>query len=64
MEIRNRNESGKEVRDVYKEQILLEVVTDSDWAADRETRQSVSCGAIMVSGNLVHFQSKRQKSVL
>ena len=48
---------------MYKEQSLLEVVTDSDWAADRETRQSVSCGARMVNGNLVNFQSKRQKSV-
>ena len=38
-------------------------MTDSDWAADRETRQSVSCGAIMVNGNLVQFQSKRQQSI-
>ena len=53
----------KYIRDVYKELSLLEVITDSGWAADRETGQSVSCGAIMVTGNLVHFQSKRQKSV-
>ena len=64
LDIRNKGEeSGTKKRDVYKEQSLLEVVTDSAWAADRETRQSVSCGAIMVNGNLVRFQSKRQKSV-
>ena len=33
------------------------------WAADRETRQSVSCGAIFVNGNMIHFQSKRQRSI-
>ena len=32
-----------------------------DPAAD--TRQSVPCGANMLNGNLIHFQSKRQKSV-
>ena len=31
--------------------------------ADRETRQSVSCGTIFVNGNMVHVQSKRQRSV-
>ena len=64
LDVRNRDEeSGRKLRDVYKEQSLLEVVTDSDWTADRETRQSASCGAIMVNGNLVLFQSKRQKSI-
>ena len=47
----------------YEQESLLEIVTDSDWAADRESRQSVSCGAIMLNGNLIHFQSKRQKSI-
>ena len=42
---------------------LLEVFADSDWAADRSSRQSVSCGVILLNGNLVHFQSKRQRSV-
>ena len=47
-------------RNVYTQ---IEICSDSDWAADRETRQSVSCGAIFVNGNIVHFQSKRQRSV-
>ena len=50
-------------RDVYTQKSLLEICSDSDWAADRETRQSVSYGAIFVNGNMVHFQSKRQRSV-
>ena len=41
----------------------MEICSDSDWAADRETRQSVSCGAIFVNGNMIHFQSKRQRSI-
>ena len=42
---------------------LIEICSDSDWAADRETRQSVSCGAIFVNGSMVHLQSKRQRRV-
>ena len=63
--MRNRGTDGEEEveRDNYKVPALIEVISDSDWAADRESRQSVSCGVIMVNGNLVHFQSKRQKSV-
>ena len=63
LEIQNRNSSGSQERNVYKEPSLIEEITDSDWAADRASRQSVSCGAIMINGNLVHFQSKRQKSI-
>ena len=61
-EMRNR---GTEDEDVERDKVpaLIEVISDSDWATDRESRQSVSCGVIMVNGNLVHFQSKRQKSV-
>ena len=63
-EMRNRGTEDEDVeRDNYKVPALIEVISDSDWAADREARQSVSCGVIMVNGNLVHFQSKRQKSV-
>ena len=63
-EMRNRGTDDEDVeRDNYKVPALIEVISDSDWAADRESRQSVSCGVIMVNGNLVHFQSKRQKSV-
>ena len=62
--MRNRGTDDEDVeRDNYKVPALIEVISDSDWAADRESRQSVSCGVIMVNGNLVHFQSKRQKSV-
>ena len=66
--IEERNERKEEEeeeveRNVYEQESLLEIVTDSDWAADRESRQSVSCGAIMLNGNLIHFQSKRQKSI-
>ena len=63
-EMRNRGTDDEDVeRDNYKVPALIEVISDSNWAADRESRQSVSCGVIMVNGNLVHFQSKRQKSV-
>ena len=63
-EMRNRGTDDEDVeRDNYKVPALIEVISDSDWAADRESRQSVLCGVIMVNGNLVHFQSKRQKSV-
>ena len=63
-EMRNRGTDDEDVeRDNYKVPALIEVISDSDWAADRESRQSVSRGVIMVNGNLVHFQSKRQKSV-
>ena len=63
-EMRNRGTDDEDVeRDNYKVPALIEVISDSDWAADRESRQSVSCGVVMVNGNLVHFQSKRQKSV-
>ena len=59
-EMRNRGTDDKDVgRDNYKVPALIEVISDSDWAADRESRQSVSCGVIMVNGNLVHFQSKK-----
>ena len=50
-------------RDIYTQKSLVEICSDSDWAADRETRQSVSCGAIFVNGNMIHFQSKRQRSI-
>ena len=60
---RYAQESEEGERDPYAKESLLEVISDSDWAADRESRQSVSCGAIMLNGNLIHLQSKRQKCV-
>ena len=48
-EMRNRGTDDEDVeRDNYKVPALIEVISDSDWAADRESRQSVSCGVIMV----------------
>ena len=63
IEERNERKEEEVERNVYEQELLLEIVTDSDWAADRESRQSVSCGAIMLNGNLIRFQSKRQKSI-
>ena len=60
---RNRNHKAVKNRDAYTQKGLIEICSDSDWAADRETRQSVSYGAIFVNCNMVHFQSKRQGSV-
>ena len=60
---RNRSHEQVRNRDIYTQKSLIEICSDSDWAVDRETRQSVSCGAIFVNGNMVHFQSKRQRSV-
>ena len=48
---------------IYEQPSLIEVCSDSDWAADRENRQSVSCGIILLNGNMIHFQSKRQRNV-
>ena len=62
-ERRNRSHEPAQNRDIYTQKSLVEICSDSDWAADRETRQSVSCGAIFVNGNMIHFQSKRQRSI-
>ena len=63
-----RNEIEEEMRfdeksgDVFTAKSLIEVVTDADWATDRETRQSTSCALIFVNGNLVHFHARKQKA--
>ena len=62
-EKRNRSHEPVRNRDIYTQKSLVEMCSDSDWAADRETRQSVSCDAIFVNGNMIHFQSKRQRSI-
>ena len=42
-EMRNRGTDDEDAeRDNYKVPALIEVISDSDWAADRESRQSVS----------------------
>ena len=46
--MRNRGTEDESVeRDNYKVPALIEVISDSDWAADCESRQ--------INGNLVHF---------
>ena len=45
--------NGYGARNPYEQESVL----------DRESRQSVSCGAIMLNGNLFRFQFKRQKCV-
>ena len=62
MKAKNKRQEEKEINPC-EQQSVLEVITDSDGAAARERRQSVSCRAIMLNGNLIHFQSKRQKSI-
>ena len=62
-EKRNRSHEPVRNRDIYSQKSLVKICSDLDWAADCETRQSVSCGAIFVNGNMVHFQSRRQRSV-
>ena len=37
--------------------------TDSDWAANREDRRSVSGGMLVHNGGLLRFWSRRQKAV-
>ena len=37
--------------------------TDSDWAANREDRRSVSGGMLLHNGGLLRFWSRRQKAV-
>ena len=59
----DKRNGGYEPPKNRKQKSLIEICSDSDWAADRETRQSVSCGAIFVNGNMVLYQSKRQRSV-
>ena len=41
----------------------VEVMTDSDWAGDTQTRRSCSGGLISVGGNLIHHWSKTQQTV-
>ena len=60
---RNLGKKWPKKRSVFEQQSLLEVCSDSDWAAERSTRQSASCGVIFLNRNLVHFQSKRQRSI-
>ena len=45
-EKRHRSHEPVRNRDMYTQKSLVEICSDSDWAADRETRQSVPCGAI------------------
>ena len=42
---------------------VLEVFTDSDWASDRVSRRSVSCGILMFGRCLVYSASRTQKVI-
>ena len=42
---------------------FVEVMADSDWAGDTQTRRSCSGGLISVGGNLIHHWSKTQQTV-
>jgi len=45
------------------EEPMVEIISDADWAADRETRRSVSGSAIYVGGCLAYSSSRTQKIV-
>ena len=57
------NEAKHQKSNIFKQPTLIEVCTDSDWANDASTRSSTSCVIIYVNGQMVHFQSRRQRSV-
>ena len=50
-------------RDSECEEPVLEVFSDADWAADRNTRRSVSGSCIFYGGCLVYSSSRSQKIV-
>ncbi|CAE7286480.1 unnamed protein product [Symbiodinium sp. CCMP2592] len=58
--------SDKRTEDAYKDvftaKTLIEVVTDADWATDRENRQSTSCVLIFVNSNIVYFHARKQQA--
>jgi hypothetical protein len=39
----------------------LSAYSDSDWAADVETRKSVSGSVVLVGGSIIYFKSQQQK---
>ena len=51
------------LRDYECEEPVLEIFSDADWAADRNTRRSVSGSAIFYGGCLVYSSSRTQKIV-
>ena len=51
------------LRDYECEELVLEIFSDADSAADRNTRRSVSGGAIFYGGCLVYSSSRTQKIV-
>ena len=51
------------LRDYECEEPVLEIFSDADWAADRNTRRSVSGGAIFYGGCLVYSSSRTRKIV-
>ena len=51
------------LHDYECEEPVLEIFSDADWAADRNTRRSVSGSAIFYGGCLVYSSSRTQKIV-
>ena len=51
------------LRDYECEEPVLEIFSDAHWAADRNTRRSVSGSAIFYGGCLVYSSSRTQKIV-
>ena len=51
------------LRDYECEEPVLEIFSDADWAADRNTKRSVSGSAIFYGGCLVYSSSRTQKIV-
>ena len=45
------------------EEPVIEIFSDADWAADRQTRLSVSGATVFFGGCLVYAGSKTQKVV-
>ena len=51
------------MRDYECEEPVLEIYSDADWAADRNTRRSVSGSGIFFGGCLIYSSSRTQKIV-
>ena len=46
-----------------KQEHLLEVFSDSDWAGSKSTRKSTSSGTMFLDGQVIYTSSRNQKSV-
>ena len=46
-----------------KQEHLLEVFSDSDWAGNKSSRKSTSSGTMFLDGQVIYTFSRNQKSV-